>query len=473
LSACTSTDAGPTTSNTSKPSSLVAASKIDIIAAAGSTLSSPPTVQLTDSDGRPLGRAKVVFDIYRDAGGAAEIDTVTDDGGLGSLGMTWPVPSIAGHYRINVLATAAPTSGVTFNLIVTSGVPAYITAQSGDQQQATVGDDLPDPIAARVTDKFGNPIAEVRVEFAIESGGGRLGQVAATTLDDGTASPGYWTMGRAGEQKLVASSGNLTVEFTAFACANVCVPSQIVFVRGGNIRLVREDGSRETVLTTSGSDTNPVWSPDGTLIAFVHGFGTELWTMSPTGAVKNRIAVGSNFGSPAWSPDGRQIAVRRGSEVVLLSASDSTAPAKRVYTGPASSVAWPPGGRIAVVDSGEILLVDKTTGERSVLPTPFAAYEAKWSPDGSKIAITRDDCDISIACHSYLAFGDTVRNFSVTLVAAAWDVTWSPDGSQVAFTLFRTGETSIARLPAFSTSQPAIVTRGNAPSWQPTTGRNP
>lgn len=43
---------------------------------------------------------------------------------------------------------------------------------------------------------------------------------------------------------------------------------------------MRRDGSRPTRLTRSWeSDLNPIWSPDGGRIAFVHGgFGDELWT---------------------------------------------------------------------------------------------------------------------------------------------------------------------------------------------------
>lgn len=47
-----------------------------------------------------------------------------------------------------------------------------------------------------------------------------------------------------------------------------------------DVWVMRRDGSRPTRLTRSWeSDLNPIWSPDGGRIAFVHGgFGDELWT---------------------------------------------------------------------------------------------------------------------------------------------------------------------------------------------------
>ena len=70
-----------------------------------------------------------------------------------------------------------------------------------------------------------------------------------------------------------------------------------------------------------GGDDAPAWSPDGSKIAYVHGYGPptnpyagggkpNIWTMDPNGANKTNVfndADSSGF-SPAWSPDGDEIA---------------------------------------------------------------------------------------------------------------------------------------------------------------------
>ena len=65
---------------------------------------------------------------------------------------------------------------------------------SGDLQQDTVGDRLPQAIAVRVTDQEGEPIAGQTVSFVVTAGGGSLFAATAQTSADGVAS-NQWTLG--------------------------------------------------------------------------------------------------------------------------------------------------------------------------------------------------------------------------------------------------------------------------------------
>ena len=86
-------------------------------------------------------------------------------------------------------------------------------------------------------------------------------------------------------------------------------------VRGWEISAVNSDGTRPAALTTNaarfGSDTAPVWSPDGTKIVFtstrVHRFtsvtNADLFQMNSDGSCETRLTNGLRILSPAvWQP---------------------------------------------------------------------------------------------------------------------------------------------------------------------------
>lgn len=91
---------------------------------------------------------------------------------------------------------------------------------------------------------------------------------------------------------------------------------RIVFVRrnpeseslGGDIYTMNVDGSNPVQLTSSSSDALPVYSPDGSEIAFTRT--TELWLMNADGSNQRRLGASAvpAGGRPSFSPDGSRIA---------------------------------------------------------------------------------------------------------------------------------------------------------------------
>ena len=71
------------------------------------------------------------------------------------------------------------------------------------------------------------------------------------------------------------------------------------------------DGSVQTRLTSSDGDNNvPVWSPDGSRIAFTSTRGPSgIWVMNADGSGQSLLIPGG--AGPAWSPDGGRIAFDR------------------------------------------------------------------------------------------------------------------------------------------------------------------
>src|SRR5207247_5112293 len=134
--------------------------------------------------------------------------------------------------------------------------------------------------------------------------------------------------------------------------------SKIAFItpRDGNpeIYVVNTDGSGSTRITSSPWQYfTPVWSPDGTKIAFSGYDGSsQIYVVNADGSsVTGLTSIGSAW-SPVWSPDGSKIAFtsyRDGNwEIYLMNADGSGL--RNLTNNPADdgSPAWRPSAYSAV-----------------------------------------------------------------------------------------------------------------------------
>lgn len=203
---------------------------------------------------------------------------------------------------------------------------------------------------------------------------------------------------------------------------------KIVFIsdrhyNGLSVWTMNADGSSPARLTDDKSrgeklpdfvpvyDGHPVWSPDGTKIAFISNrdYLFAVWVMNADGSnarlVTDKVI---DAGDPAWSPDGSKIAFSGGPRGSVM----MTTPSVNIYvvnvdgsgltqltenSGMNGNPAWSPDGKqIAFnrtrgsVAQTKIWIMNADGTDQRILPNPqdstgFAGGQPRWSPDGTKI----------------------------------------------------------------------------------------
>jgi Tol biopolymer transport system component len=219
-----------------------------------------------------------------------------------------------------------------------------------------------------------------------------------------------------------------------------------------NIFVVNLDGTNVTPLTrlTAGvrsspiRQVEPVWSPDGTKIAFLSDRALDgsdgldpsgninLWVMNADGTAPTpltRMAIVSSFNAnhahPAWSPDSSKIAFQSnraldGSDNLNLDATGS----------PVTNI-W-----IINADGTGLTPMTKSTG------TGNDSFHPAWSPDGTKIAFDSQMGDVNgtIALGTSNIWSVNADGSGLTpltrllgLGADSINPVWSPDSNRIAF----------------------------------------
>jgi len=240
-----------------------------------------------------------------------------------------------------------------------------------------------------------------------------------------------------------------------------------------SLSIADPDGKNVVNLYKDGHFLSPVWSPDGTQLAFMGGISLgspiELYLVSSDGSNLHKIASHSGGGGEgwvAWSPDGTQLiygVYDRGDISFYRINADGSGETqlqfKNLQYGVAKTwIAWSAdGNQVAVLshrDSSQVqfYLMDPNGDTAKPLPVRLAAnsnirvnLEMAWSPDKQHLVVYETpNGNPNVASQLYVANVDgsnpKVILKSPKLPGGVSSLSFSPDGKQLLFVASAPGD---------------------------------
>ena len=258
-----------------------------------------------------------------------------------------------------------------------------------------------------------------------------------------------------------------------------------------------------TNLTDNGNasyDEKPIWSPDGTKVAFVSDFTKtghgekNVFVMDTTasGQAVNLATQITPYSSGAkaisdlaWSPDGSRIAYTRGNnagddKVFVVNADGTTTFPLEIGGGGAKRhPSWSPdSSRIAyavVKNEPEQIYLAPSSGGFGQPLANGVGHEPNWSPDGSRIAFDgyRPLSSSYVDLHVVSADGSGTPLIVTPSSYTQWTFSaWSPDGGRIAYrTTNSEGKSTYRVMNADGSGDHPVATAGDGDdrgvSWSP------
>lgn len=238
----------------------------------------------------------------------------------------------------------------------------------------------------------------------------------------------------------------------------------------------------------------PEWSADGTMIAFSardedsSGATETVWIMNADGSNPHAVVTSMNAKEPVWSPDGTKLAFTNddgsGHREIWIVNTDGTGLRSLVTTGNSLSPAWSPNGsQIAFAQFNEttsrfdIWVVNADGSNPHALFDAQTSAHPEWSPDGAQIAFEYFSA-ISSEYSLWVMNADGSNPHALFTSGWGFHPAWSPDGTQIVFTGGDVDRDQIWMMNADGSNSRALITartgeRFFSSSWQPVPADTP
>jgi len=268
-------------------------------------------------------------------------------------------------------------------------------------------------------------------------------------------------------------------------------PEHKIVYEGGDglsrdIFVIKPDGSEPVNLTKKlGVQTNqyPVWSPDGSKIAFTSDESSDydqIYVMNADGSAKINVTNRPDYyhHDPYWSPDSTRLAFTSGhkddiDQIFVVNVDGSEMHQLTQGNQSVGVSGWSPDGTRIILTTGQGIMVMNSDGSnvRQLTDNHRDTWPV-WSPDGTKIGFTRTlkDSEGSWAQHIFVINPD--GSGLVQLTQGPYyrsKPRWSPDGSKIAFELKKSNEESINIyvIDADGSNITQLTNDGENPIWSP------
>ena len=188
-------------------------------AVAGTELSQPLVVRVADAKGQLLANVAVEFRVVEGGGHAREIQTQTDASGV-ARGYWVLGTDVAQSQQLDAIVLGSSAQlAARFTATVRPGAASRLVSLAGDAQTGRLGEALPESLAVKVADQYGNAIKDIAVAWTVNGASGGAIAAGRAVSDTNGVVKAAWVLGARLDvtHVVTATAEALTTTFTATA----------------------------------------------------------------------------------------------------------------------------------------------------------------------------------------------------------------------------------------------------------------